>query len=124
MERDSLEKIFEKQQELIDFYHSVRKEAYESMDLDQKLFLHAIALQMEVAEFIAGLNWKPWKNKKDLDVEYLKEELVDMLHFWTELCIYLGLSPKEVVEKYMEKNKENKRRQIEGREKEDEYKAL
>ena len=112
---DKLELLFEKQKELMDFYHAHR-DWYKKSSLNDKLFIFAFALLFESVEFIAGLNWKPWKNKTSLDIDYLKEELIDLLHFWLTLAIYMGIQPEEVVEEYIKKNKENFRRQKEDKE--------
>lgn len=41
----------------------------------------------------------------------VKDELVDILHFFTAACIYSGMDAKELYERYMRKNKENFDRQ-------------
>ena len=45
------------------------------------------------------------------DDDNVKDELVDILHFFTAACIHSGMDAKELYERYMRKNKENFDRQ-------------
>ena len=72
----TLDELLSKQLDLMSFYHKHR-DWYNKSDLNEKLFTFAYAIINECNEFIDGLNWKPWKNKQELDLDYLKEELID-----------------------------------------------
>lgn len=52
-----------------------------------------------------------WKNKKEIDVKAVKEEMVDILHFLVGMCINVGMTADEMFEIYYNKNKENFDRQ-------------
>jgi hypothetical protein len=70
--------------------------------------------------------WKTWKkahNKygfvkfSDLsegDQLECKFEIIDMLHFFMNYAISVGMTPKEMYNMYMSKNKENRERQKNG----------
>ena len=67
--------------------------------------------------------WKPWKSNhkkayemkisdlSDDDQKELKMELVDIQHFIFNLMISVGMTPEELYNYYISKNKENIRRQ-------------
>lgn len=72
---------------------------------------------------IGSAAWKWWKddNKKanliylsdlsDNDLKELKMEYVDMLHFFINMGLFLGMDGSEVMNMYISKNKENIERQ-------------
>ncbi|MBQ4088778.1 MAG: dUTPase [Clostridia bacterium] len=74
----------------------------------QKLTL---AMLSELTEALDGTNWKWWKNKTPKDPDYLKDEIVDMLHFLVSMSLRAGMSADEMFERYIAKNKENFDRQ-------------
>ena len=108
---DGLEYLIAKQKELQE-YLKKHRDWYNDATDSEKLFIYAYALLDEVTEFIRELNWKPWKNKKKIDEKALKEELIDILHFWLALSIQLNMSGNEILTEYLHKNSINKRRQI------------
>ena len=65
----------------------------------------------ELAEVLEESNFKWWKNHKPINEPALKEELVDVLHFFVSLCLRSGMDADELFERYCEKNKENIDRQ-------------
>ena len=52
-----------------------------------------------------------WKNSAPIDSDALKEELVDVLHFYIGMCIDAGMTADEMYDIYLRKNKENYDRQ-------------
>jgi hypothetical protein len=70
--------------------------------------------------------WKRWKkahdgfsNKKfselsDSDQLECKFEIIDMLHFFMNYAISIGMTPQEMYNMYMSKNEENRARQQRG----------
>ena len=56
-------------------------------------------------------NYKWWKNDKPIDEAALKEELVDVLHFFVSLCLRSGMDAEELYARYLDKNRENFDRQ-------------
>lgn len=59
---------------------------------------NALSIRQETAELIDGVAWKHWKNyDTELDRDYILEELVDILHFYTSMLISLGKELKDYV---------------------------
>ncbi|NLE69442.1 MAG: dUTPase [Clostridiales bacterium] len=75
---------------------------------------HTLAIISELAELLDEVNFKWWKNPKAIDTPALKEELVDILHFFLSMCLEAGLDAEEMYQIYLNKNAENFARQ-EGR---------
>lgn len=71
----------------------------------------ALAMYIEMGEMLEETNYKWWKNEKEIDYEALKEEIVDVLHFFISICISSGMTAEELFQRYMDKNKENILRQ-------------
>jgi len=117
-EKDKLEELIDLQRNLFSFYKSKRK-WYREADCNEMLKTFVIALADESFEMLHLLNWKPWKNEKELDINALKEEAIDALHFLLQIFILLGMDADEVLKCYKEKLEENYRRQREKAE----YKA-
>lgn len=77
-----------------------------------------LAMHAELSELLEWTNWKMWKKTKvDYTPERLSEirfELIDILHFWVNLCLIWGIRPETVMNIYREKNTVNHKRQDEG----------
>ncbi|NLG57547.1 MAG: dUTPase [Clostridiales bacterium] len=72
---------------------------------------HTLALMCETAEMLEETNYKWWKNPQPVDQDALKEELVDMFHFFLSLCINADMDPGELHARYLKKNQVNFGRQ-------------
>lgn len=70
-----------------------------------------LAMLSELSELLDEVNFKWWKNKKEINEENIKEELIDILHFFTSTCIKMGMTSEEIYEIYIRKNRENFARQ-------------
>ncbi len=71
-----------------------------------------LAMMSELAELLdATRSWKWWKNPEPIDRENLKEELVDILHFYVSTCLKAGFTSEDLFDAYIEKNRENHDRQ-------------
>lgn len=70
-----------------------------------------LAITAELGELLSEVNFKWWKNPKPIDQSAVKEELVDVLHFFISMCIRAGMDANELYEGYIAKNKENFDRQ-------------
>jgi len=68
------------------------------------------ALDDESRELREELLWK-WWSKDHLDLQNIRVEIIDQLHFWISLALTSGLSADEVFETYMQKNAVNHARQ-------------
>lgn len=73
--------------------------------------MQTLAMISELAELLDEVNFKWWKNPKELNYDNIKEELVDILHFFTGMCLRVGMTSEELYQIYIDKNKENFDRQ-------------
>ncbi|QQS03163.1 MAG: dUTP diphosphatase [Fibrobacterota bacterium] len=71
------------------------------------------ALMEEGRELSEEVPWK-WWSKENLDMEAIRVEIVDMLHFWISLALVSGMDASEVHRLYLLKNEVNHRRQDAG----------
>ncbi len=71
----------------------------------------AMALMVELGEVVSEAQYKWWKNYAEIDEAALKEEIVDVLHFFLGMCIDSGMSADELFGIYLKKNQENYDRQ-------------
>ena len=65
----------------------------------------------ELAELLAEVNFKWWKNPKPINTDNVKEELIDILHFYIGMCLRMGMTSEELLQIYLKKNEENFNRQ-------------
>lgn len=72
-----------------------------------------LAVVSELGELLDEVSFKWWKDQS-VDPEAVKEELVDILHFFISMCIKAGISSEDLYNAYIKKNQENFARQ-EGR---------
>lgn len=70
-----------------------------------------LAIISELAELLDEVNFKWWKNPKELNEEAIQEELVDILHFFVSMCLKMGMTAEDLYQGYLRKNKENFKRQ-------------
>ncbi|MED4787530.1 dUTPase [Bacillus atrophaeus] len=70
-----------------------------------------LAMESEIDEIRCEVNWKWWKNPKEVDKKALQGEVIDMWHFLLSLSRIVGLTPESIYEVYMTKNAENHARQ-------------
>lgn len=64
---------------------------------------------VEASEFWGDVT-KPWKEKYEFDVDHVREEWIDVLFFWLQGAIILGLGAEEVFEIYSAKHAKNVQR--------------
>jgi len=104
---DKLETMFRMQKDLQDFL---------KMDMTTQSYINMnfMALSDELHELLHTTPWKPWKKQQTLDVEEAKKELVDLFHFYMNLCLAVGMGPDELFDRYKTKNMENVGRQLRG----------
>ena len=106
---DKLSEIFMMQQafdtELVERRH------LNGISMEEWMQKEVLAMLSELSEVLDEVNFKWWKNKKPIDDNALRGELVDILHFFVSMCIRSGMSADELFERYVEKNKENFDRQ-------------
>ncbi len=131
---DSLNAIFRLQSELNDYVftsndlrdekgapltmavirQAVEKGRFAVNDLpNQWLVRYAKAMDEELLELKEDLLWK-WWSKDSIDVQNIRVELVDILHFLVSAMIASGLTADKVLDLYQQKHAVNKARQKTG----------
>lgn len=108
-EMDKLERIFY-MQNMFD-QDLIKNRNLQDITMPEWIQKETLAMLSELAELIDEVNFKWWKNEKEVSNRRVKEELVDILHFFTAMCLHAGMTADELYEMYMEKNKENFDRQ-------------
>lgn len=89
----------------------MEKRHLEGYSMEEWIQKETLAMMSELAELIDEVNFKWWKNPKPCDVDRVKEELVDILHFFVSMCLKTGMDAGELYRRYLDKNKENFNRQ-------------
>lgn len=108
-EMDKLDKIFELQ---LKFDQDVIKNrGLEGIPPEKWIQMQTLAMLSELAELLDEVNFKWWKNPKEIDKSAVKEELVDILHFFVGMCQRMGMTADELFNIYTGKNAENFDRQ-------------
>lgn len=105
---DKLDEIFQKQ---LEFQKRVGNIPYKDVQFIKDMTLAAMD---ELMESLREIPWKPWKKQQEFNMASFKEELIDLLHFFVNLCLAAGMDSNEVHELYLLKNKVNNQRQDEG----------
>lgn len=90
--------------------------------LDEWVIGLTIAMESELDEIRREVNWKWWKNPKEVDIKALQGEVIDLWHFLLSLSRVVGLTPQTIYETYIAKNAENHARQS-GKSKKEGYKV-
>lgn len=107
-EMDKLETIFAMQKALDEDIEKRR-----GLNYTKEVWLQkgVLAMISELSEVLDEVNFKWWKNPKELNDAAIKEELVDVLHFFVGMCIRSGMTADELFSVYAAKNQENYDRQ-------------
>lgn len=118
---DSLEILFHYQsklQERLGTWDKINGNPAAQQQFMNQMFLAVMEENVEIMRETAYKNpeFVPfgWKKTQGLNIEKMQGELVDMLHFWLNLCIVARMTPQDVVKQYLDKNKINHTRQDEG----------
>ena len=106
---DKLERIFELQKAFNG--ELVEKRHLEGIPMEKWLQMQTLATISELAELIDEVNFKWWKNPRPVDDDRVREELVDILHFFVSMCLSAGMDADELYRRYIAKNQENFNRQ-------------
>lgn len=117
---DKLDFLFNKQNELfkkqLENAENKMKNLYEIKEPfdGYRVFMLSTALVHEAIELQRETNWKWWKQGIKKNDDKIQEEIIDIWHFLIQLSIEAGLDSKMLIEKYLQKNAENLKRQIKG----------
>ncbi len=72
-----------------------------------------VAMNDESRELDEELLWK-WWSKDSLDLQNIRIEIIDQLHFWISLALVSGMDANQIFDVYYQKNKVNFERQEKG----------
>ena len=117
---DKLEELLKQQKDLDGFIATARQLNYSQEEWIQK---KCMAMLCEVTELLNEVNYKWWKDPKQDNSVRVKEEIVDVLHFFLGICNDAGITADELFYLYMSKNEENRKRQR-GESDKDGYKSV
>jgi len=109
MEKDKLDVIFELQKKFDT--DVIKNRNLENITPKDWILKETLAILSELSELISEVNFKWWKNEKEINWQNVKEELVDILHFFTSMCLKVNMTSEELYNLYIKKNKENFDRQ-------------
>jgi dimeric dUTPase (all-alpha-NTP-PPase superfamily) len=82
---DRLEHIFQLQAKFDQAL--IEKRNLQHIKPDEWIQKEVLAIVSELGELLDETNFKWWKNPKDINHDALREELVDILHFFISMCI-------------------------------------
>ena len=100
---DRLDEIFAMQKALND--DIITRRHLEGISDTEWIQRQTLAMLSEMAELLNEVNFKWWKNPKPVDEHAVKEELVDILHFFVSMCLRAGMTPQEMYDIYMERTR-------------------
>ena len=117
MTEDKLERVFLLQRYLHEKYKPIERgnDLYypEKFNLDrpkdqEKLRVMFMRIIQELVEAAECLKSKAWKQTHVItDQDHFKEELIDALHFYIELCLCVGIEANDLYEIYTKKMRIN-----------------
>ncbi len=110
-----LQRLFELQKSLDE--DIVEKRSLQDITPEVWIQKETLAMISELSELLDEVNFKWWKNPKEINMNNVKEELIDIFHFFMSMCLKVGMDADEVYARYIEKNKENFKRQYGSSEK-------
>lgn len=109
--KDMLSDMFSRQKEFNDYLNEHSNET-DKYTRDEWLGKYALALNVELCEFISETNYKWWKKPKQENMDAMKEELIDIFHFLLCMCLKCGMTAEEFYDFYVKKITENMNRQL------------
>ena len=106
---DKLDTIFAMQQKLNE--DIIARRNLTGISDEEWIQKQTLAMLSEMAELLDEVNFKWWKNEKPVNMDNVKDELVDVLHFFVSMCLRAGMDAQTLYNRYCQKNEENFRRQ-------------
>ncbi len=110
---DKLDEIFA-QQDALNKRIGVNTDNMSDEEKAKWVLNYTRAMQQEIAELIDSVPWKWWAKYQEFDEQNAKVEVVDLFHFLISIAQVLGMTPEDVYEAYVKKNKVNHNRQDSG----------
>lgn len=116
---DKLDKIFEKQKELQAKLGNLPLISYK--DRQEYININILSCLDELSEVLRETQWKNpnvikfgWKKAQEFNLDNYRKELIDLFHFFINLCLAGGIDSKMLFKMYIEKNEVNHERQKEN----------
>lgn len=116
---DKLERIFQMQEEL-NARIGVNLRDIDEEEQTKWVLNYTRAMQQEISELIDSVPWKWWAKYQKFDKQNARVEVIDLFHFLVSLAQALGMTPEDVFDAYVAKNKVNHQRQESGYARKDE----
>ena len=120
--KDKLEHMFQQQEEFMKLLQKTRKfpdwpidiSAKPGQQLCREIMLSSVEEYFEAMQHLK--NWKKHRATeiKDIDRDEFLEELCDMMHYFVELLLVVGISVDDFFNAYIQKGNINKVRIQEG----------
>ena len=82
-------------------------------EVNEWIHKYLLAMEDETRELKQELLWK-WWSKDILDMQNIRVEIIDQLHFWVSLAMVSGMGAEDVFRMYQQKNQVNFDRQDNG----------
>lgn len=121
MINDMLETMYEMQFNLQNKLGTINKFKESPAMKQQYINQMILAIQEETIEIMRETAYKNpdfvpfgWKKEQIFNKEKFKEEIVDLFHFFLNLCIVADMNPNELFKKYINKNLKNCKRKNDG----------
>lgn len=73
-----------------------------------------LSAESELQEMLDEVGWKPWATSRHVNEEAMQGELIDLWHFFMNLCMAAKLTPDMLYDKYKAKRLKNIQRQKDG----------
>ncbi len=108
--QDMLEKIFDEQRKLVEYLEADRypKRTEERVSALMTAIIH------EAIELQDLTSWKWWKRPSEFEIERAQTELIDILHFVIQAALELQMTPRKLLNTYLNKNYVNRERKRAG----------
>jgi dimeric dUTPase (all-alpha-NTP-PPase superfamily) len=108
--QDTLERIFNEQKKLVEY---LGEDRYPKRT-DERVSALMTAIIHEAIELQDLTSWKWWKRPTSFEIKKAQTELIDILHFVIQAALELEMTPRKVMEVYMNKNYINRERKRSG----------
>ena len=111
---DSLKAAFSAQLQLQIQSYGKNPQILSDEDRIEFIRWNVLALEDELHEALGECGWKPWASSRHVNTDAFHSEMVDVFHFFINLCLATGMSADMLLEGYAKKREKNAARQSEG----------
>lgn len=106
-----LDTVMKRQLELQRKSFGIDPQHLSGAERDEYVQAMALALTVELGEVLQEISWKPWATGQWFNRQAYLMELIDVLHFWTNLVLVATDDPDDVLHVYLTKADINAERQ-------------